>query len=948
MERLKEALYTSFIDKAYDSLEDKQVKLLSNSERKIITTLRSELSKGQEFFISAAFITESGVSLILNELEELKKKGVRGRILTGTYLNFTHPKAIRRLMEFENIDVRLYDKGAFHAKGYFFKGQDEFTVILGSSNLTASALTVNDEWNIYLKSNIGGKFTSDMAKEFAEVWLKAEKASKVIDKYEYKYNAEKDKKRKVRDFIREHGLEDEEANKVIPNFMQKEALSSLESLRNFQKKKSLLISATGTGKTYLSAFDVKEYNPKKFLFVVHRENIARKAMETFKMVIPGKSMGLYTGSSKDRAADYLFATIQTISREEHFKDFSSDYFDYIVIDEVHHSGAKSYQKILDHFNPNFLLGMTATPERTDSLNIYELFDFNIAYEIRLYDALDYNLLTPFHYFGIADYEKDGVTVDEKTNINNLLLEERIDHIIEKSKYYGYSGDTLHGLIFVSRVEEAVSLEAMLNSRGLRVKSLTGSDSEAEREKSIEALEDGRLEYLITVDIFNEGIDIPCVNQVILLRPTESSIVYIQQLGRGLRLSDNKEYVTILDFIGNYKKSFLNAVALSQNNRYNKEELNRFLASATDEIPGSSSIVFDKISERRIFEQIKSTNFSSQALIKHDYELLKKRLNRMPLLYDFFESGMICPNVLLKWKDNYKLVLGSVDKKLDFKISEEAESYLTFLSKEYTPCKRVHEMEVLNLVLTKETFSIDEINSEIEKKYGLKNQYNNTRGALLHLAKEIFTSDATRNKYDPVIELRDNFVSLTASFRAVYEAEASFRILVEDLIKYNIAFTMKNYLQRGEETLIPYKNYGRKEVHRLINYDYVNGAIQPGYPLPKDADEQLIFITLDDSNSFTSYDNRIDSEYNIPFYSTGNRRLNLEDEVLNKESKLALNKYKKVRVLIRRRSNENFYYLGDVGKVLSYEMSEIRGKPCVKYIFKLKKEVPLKLKEYMFK
>lgn len=948
MKLLKEALHTSFIDKAYESLEEKQVKLLSNSEKKIITTLRSELSKGQEFFISVAFITESGVSLILNELKELDRKGVRGRILTGTYLNFTQPKAIRRLMEFKNIDVRLYDRGAFHAKGYFFKGQGEFSVILGSSNLTASALTTNDEWNIYLKSNIEGKFTSDMAKEFTSVWTRAKKANQILAEYEDKYNSEKDREKKVRSLIKEHGLEDKGVNEIIPNFMQKEALSSLKALRNSQKKRSLLISATGTGKTYLSAFDVREYNPKRFLFIVHRENIAKKAMETFKKVIPNKSMGLYTGSTKDKEANYLFATIQTMSREEHFKDFSSDHFDYIVIDEVHHSGAKSYQKILDYFKPKFLLGMTATPERTDALNIYELFDFNIAYEIRLYDALNYNLLTPFHYFGIADYEKDGLTIDEKSDINDLLIEERIDHIIEKSKYYGYSGNTLHGLIFVSRVEEAVELERLLNIRGLRVKALTGSNSESEREVAIEDLEEGRLEYLITVDIFNEGIDIPCINQVILLRPTESSIVYIQQLGRGLRLSDNKEYVTILDFIGNYKKSFLNIVALSQNNRYNKEELNRFLISSTDEVPGSSSIVFDKISEERIFEQIKSTNFKNQALIKHDYDLLKKRLNRLPLLSDFLSNNMICPNVLLKWKENYSLVLSSVDKKLDFKISEGSKEYLTFLSKEYTPCKRVHEMEVLRLLLLNDTLSIDEINSKIEKKYRLTHQYENTKGAVLHLAKEIFTSDATRNKYEPVIVLEGEVVSLVKEFKRFYQTEENFKILIDDLIEYNTAFTLKNYPQNNKETLILYKNYERKEVHRLINEDYVNGAIQPGYPLPKDGDEQLIFITLDDSNSFTSYDNKVDSEYNIPFYSTGNRRLNLEDEILNKESKLALNKYKKVRVLIRRRSNENFYYLGDVGKVVYYEETVSRGKPCVKYVFKLKKEIPFKLKEYMFK
>ena len=663
MEVLKKALHTSFIDKAYESLEDKQVKLLSNTDRKIITQLRRELEKGKDFFISVAFITESGVSLILNELKELEKRGVRGRILTGTYLDFTQPKAIRKLMELKNIEVRLYDRGAFHAKGYFFRGEDEFSVILGSSNLTSTALTVNDEWNIFLKSRLDGRFTSDMAREFSNIWTKSKKAHTFIDEYEIKYNKKKEHEGLVQKLLIENKLDEGRSIKIEPNSMQKKALASLCSLREAKKEKALLISATGTGKTYLSSFDVKASNPKKFLFVVHRENIAKKAMATFKNLIPDKNMGLYTGTTKDSEADYLFTTIQTLSRSKHLDKFSPTHFDYIVIDEVHHSGADTYQRVIDYFKPKFLLGMTATPERSDSINIYELFDFNIAYEIRLYDALDHNHLTPFHYFGVADYETEDFNIVENSDINDLVLDERIEHLLEKSKYYGYSGKHLHGLIFVSRVEEANQLEKALVNRGVKAKALTGVHRETEREEAIIDLEEGRLEYLITVDIFNEGIDIPCVNQVILLRPTESSIVYIQQLGRGLRLSDNKEYVTILDFIGNYKKSFLNIVALSQNNRYNKEELNRFLIAATDEVPGPSSIVFDRISKEKIFEQVKSTNFSNQTLIKHDYELLKKRLNRTPLLYDFFSQNMICPNVLLKWKDNYKLVLASIDKEL---------------------------------------------------------------------------------------------------------------------------------------------------------------------------------------------------------------------------------------------------------------------------------------------
>ena len=349
-------------------------------------------------------------------------------------------------------------------------------------------------------------------------------------------------------------------------------------------------------------------------------------------------------------------------------------------------------------------------------------------------------MCPFHYFGISDIEVDGELITEKTAIKKLTADERVNHIIEKSRFYGYSGDKLHGLIFVSRIEEAIELTEKMKSRGIRCEVLTGEDSDSKREKTISDLEEGKIEYIITVDIFNEGVDIPCINQVILLRPTESSIVYIQQLGRGLRKYEGKEYVVILDFIGNYEKNFLIPVAVSQDNSYDKEYMKRFIMNGTDMIPGQSSIIFEEIVKERIFENINKNNFSTKKNIERDFNLLEKQLGRIPMLYDFFQRNMIDPSVILKYKKTYDEILRIIRPKIDFgKISPTENNYLRYISSFLTPAKRVHEMVILSLILKNKKIGIEEIEKELKERYNLIEQRENIENGLKHLAKEIFIS-----------------------------------------------------------------------------------------------------------------------------------------------------------------------------------------------------------------
>lgn len=499
----------------------------------MLSEIISELNKCEEFFISVAFITNSGILPLLETLKVLNKKGIKGKILTTDYLNFSEPKALKKLLEFPNIEIKLYSKENFHTKGYIFRYRDHYKLIVGSSNLTQTALTKNKEWNLKVSSLEEGSLTEGVISEFNQLWNEADKLTlEWIQTYEDIY-------RKQVEFTRKSKVPRLAQYKLKPNKMQVEAIQGLERLKENGQDRGLLISATGTGKTYLSAFELRNYNPERALFIVHREQIAKQALNSFRNVFGDtRSMGILSGTSKAVDKDFIFCTIQTLSKDEVLQSFGKNEFDYIIIDEVHKAGANSYQKIVNYFNPKFLLGMTATPERSDDFDIFKMFNYNIAYEIRLQRALEEDLLCPFHYFGVSDVTIDGIELDDKTDFKYLVAEERVKHIIDKINFYGYCGERVKGLIFCSDKKEAKELSDIFNTKGYKTVALTGESSQEEREKAIERLEQDEtlnsLDYIFTVDIFNEGVDIPSVNQVVMLRPTKSSIIFVQQLGRGLR------------------------------------------------------------------------------------------------------------------------------------------------------------------------------------------------------------------------------------------------------------------------------------------------------------------------------------------------------------------------------------------------------------------------------
>ncbi|MBP5222512.1 MAG: DEAD/DEAH box helicase family protein, partial [Lachnospiraceae bacterium] len=500
---------TAFIDRDYRSNLAYRPQFVYNDSKngqKVLATLEDELLRCERFDISVAFITRGGITPLLQTLRELEKREIPGRVLTTDYFTFSNPDALDTLAGLKNIELRMYrtpdNRDGFHTKGYLFQKGDEYRFIIGSSNLTLNALTRNMEWNTKMVSTDRGEFIQTVKEEFEKLWAdrnRTKKYSEFIEDYRRQYKEKQLFEKMVarqKENARREKIPSIEAYTLKPNSMQRAFIYHLLEMRKQSVDKALLISATGTGKTYASAFAMRELGFRRVLFLVHRNQIAAQAKASFEKVFGSQlRTGLVTGNGRDFDADYVFATVQTLSKQENLEQFSRDYFDACIYDEAHHTGAGSYRKVMEYFSPAFTLGMTATPDKRDDnlegRNIYEIFDHNIAYEIRLQQAMEEDLLCPFHYFGITDLAviADGAVSKEEQleNFRYLTSEERVKYVMEQATYYGYSGERVKGLIFCSRIEEARELSQKFNERGWKTIALSGSDSDATRANAIERL-----------------------------------------------------------------------------------------------------------------------------------------------------------------------------------------------------------------------------------------------------------------------------------------------------------------------------------------------------------------------------------------------------------------------------------------------------------------------------
>lgn len=913
VENLRESLYKGFIDHTLNKADYFKPKLLINNTLKnenVLTSLLEELNHCQDFFFSVAFITESGLATLKSYLWDLRQKGIKGRVLTSTFLQFNNPKVFKELLKITNLEVRLTDLTGFHSKGYIFRHHTHYSLIVGSSNLTAQALKVNYEWNVKLTSHENGEIIHHFIDQFEEVWDESQQLTiEWIEKYEktfieHEYLSNLEKIVEIPSEYRVNPLKD--AIEIKPNKMQQAALQSIQLVREGYNKKGLVISATGTGKTYLSAFDVRNFSPKRMLFIVHREQILQKAKADFQRVLGGlsKDFGILSGTSKQSGVRYLFATIQTISKESVLHQFDPKEFDYVLIDEVHRAGADSYLRVINYFQPNFLLGMTATPERTDNFNIYELFDYNIAYEIRLQEALEEDMLCPFHYFGVTDFEYNGEIIDDTATLSKLVTEERVNHIIEKITYYGHSGQSVKGLMFCSRKEEAKKLSTALNKKGLCTVALTGDDSQDERIRQVNRLENGELDYIITVDIFNEGIDIPSVNQVVMLRQTQSSIIFIQQLGRGLRKHESKEFVTIIDFIGNYRNNYLIPIALSGDKSQNKDNVRRNMKD-TSYIKGVSTINFEEIAAKQVFKAINESKLTSLKVLRDAYLDLKNRIGRIPYLSDFLTHKSIDPVVIVEEHMNYYQFLLKVKEDIPG-LNEYEQQVLTFLSLEVLNGKRKHEIVLLESLLQK--------NGLLQKDYfgKLKSEECYIDEDTLNSVQRIFNLDfftqTSKKKYgeNPIVIYNENIYKFNRHIEQSLMYNDYFRFLINDLIQAAKEKT-SNYNFNQPFTL--YKKYSRKDACKLLNWDNDESSTMYGYK-PKHGTCPIFITYHKDENidSSVKYEDEFLNPKLIKYFTKSNRTLE-SDEV--KKIIYADERKFDIHIFVKKGDYEgtDFYYLG---------------------------------------
>ena len=950
LHQLQGSLTTGFIDQAHDSLRSFRPELLLNDKstgKKVLTTIEQELRNCDEFFFSVAFITTSGIASLKQTLKELEERKIPGKILASQYLNFTQPEALRWLLNFENIELKIVTDGDFHSKGYIFRKGNFYNLIIGSSNLTASALSLNKEWNLKVTATDSSELIAQSVASFnAEFADATEVNARWITTYDLYYRSQLERNRRI-----QMPFEGEVVKEIKPNLMQREALENINRLRKDGKKKALLISATGTGKTYLSAFDVNVFKPKKFLFLVHRLTIAKKAMETYKAMYGDQfTMGLYSGDEREVDADFIFSTIQTLSKEEHLSRFAKTHFDYIVIDETHRAGASSYQRIMGYFEPEFLLGMTATPERTDGYDVFKAFDYNIAYEIRLHRALEEEILSPFHYYGVADLSVNGVPIEDKSDFNLLTAKERVDRIQASAEFYGCDDGNVRGLIFCSRKEEARALSNEFNKRRNRKQhyyqtiALTGEDHENVRAKAIERLESNdrsdQLDYIFTVDIFNEGIDIPKINQIIMLRPTQSAIIFVQQLGRGLRKASDKEYLTVIDFIGNYANNYMVPIALYGDTTYNKDNLRHLISTGSQFMPGTSTIQFDRITKERIFKAIDESNLQMKKDLVKDFDLLTRQLGRIPMMMDFVSHGSRDPYAYVDYGKSYYSFIRGLESSLEI-LPKTSIQLLEQFSQEIANGKRIEELAALNVLLERK-----ECTSKTLSKYcGL------LLGSTYSISEPCFASLEWNLNFEfikkpiPVLKKVGGAFELTDSFNTMV-LNPTFKRFLLDALAYGIhAFQKRFKATRFHHGFVLGAKYSRKDVCRILNWEKDISSTVYGYRTNHKVTPCFVtYQKSEDRTQSTQYNDHFIDNKTFAWESRSNRKVDSQEIKNLLESELIL-------LFVKKSDGEgtDFYCLGEV-KIAEGSMKQAympkSNEPVVHFTYKLEHAVENALYTYL--
>lgn len=942
--------------------------LLTNSGgQKVLTAIEKELKGCDDLFISVAFITMGGIAPLLGTLKDLEKKGVKGRILTTDYLMFSDPRALDKLNSLNNLDVRVFKTGendvGFHTKGYMFHNNGDLRIIVGSSNLTQNAITKNHEWNTRMVSTSDGQFAMDIEEEFNSLWDTSVCYSEYRDEYSAIYKNSKREREELGKLTR--NLDLSYAQVLQPNSMQEQFILNIEEIIHKGGKRALLISATGTGKTYASAFALRKlftdklFPNKKALFLSHREQINKQALKSYKRIF-GKNvpMELLSGNQNDiekaKSGEFLFSTMNMMARADIMEQFKPDEYSVIVLDECHRSGAASYQRIINYFKPELLLGMSASPERTDNFDVFSLFDHNIACEIRLQQALENDMLCPFHYFGITDLEIDGES-DDLYKFRQLTADKRVEYIISQAEYYGYSGNRVKGLIFCSRKDEAKELSRKFNLTGkYNTTMLCGDNPQEERESVIDRLVDDnaadRLDYIFTVDIFNEGVDIPEINQVIMLRQTESPIIFVQQLGRGLRKADGKEFVIVIDFIGNYKNNYMIPIALSGDRTGNKDNIRRSLMEGNNIIKGASTIYFDEISRDRIYKSIDGAKLNNRRLLRKEYQDFKFKLGRIPFLREFDNMGELDPLRLIDTWGSYQAFLLDSDDDYQVPLTKYQLDVLEFLSRKFASGMRIHELSLLDILINAPD-TVDLWESYLKDKHGIK-MNDITRSSVFNVLEgKFFRGNAFKLK---LVEVIDNIPTLSEEFQNAL-LSAKFKEAVVELIRFGIYRYNKDYSNNYPGTSFNlYKKYTYSEVCWLLNWKAEEVSLNiGGYKFDTYSKTYPIFINYekgDDVGATTRYEDRFNDQTTLTAISKSRRTLDSEDVINARNSK---SRGILMPLFVRKnkddQTSKEFYFLGTMehnGIASEFIMPGTEGITAVKIGYKLNTPVENNLYEYL--
>ena len=922
----------------------------------MLSALIRELRRSVEFTCSVAFITEGAVAMLKQVLLDFSGTLT---LTTSTYLDFNDPEVFRELLELRrqrwqngkrltHLRVLSEPYEAFHAKGYVFRdAHDTVTAIIGSSNLTRKALTSNSEWNLRFSALPDGDIACQLYERLAD---QRDRTLELTEEWIAQYEQRRQPRLLAPDIeqygddpILDRGDPAANSEKIIANSMQEVAIKNLMASVESGARRALIISATGTGKTILAALIARQLAPNRMLFVVHREQILKKARLEFQKVLneysPG-DFGLLSGSRHDYDAPYLFATVQSLSRQMgEEKRWSKDAFDLIIIDEAHRSGADSYRTLMDYFDPNLWLGLTATPERSDDNDVFEQFHFNVPYEIRLERALEEKMLCPFNYYGVLDViDPDGNVIDEKAAFDRLVAEERIDHIIETVETYGFPRD-VKGLIFCSSKREAATLSEKLNTRyvfgrRLRTAVLTGDDSIKQREKTVDQLVAGELDYILTIDIFNEGIDIPEVNQILLLRQTQSSIIFTQQLGRGLRKHEGKDHLRVIDFIGNYKNNYLIPIALTGIRSGDKDKIRERLEEAQEKgyIEGGSTIQFDPNAAEQVLLSLRAASLNYMRELRADYQELRGRLGKAVSRYQIEAHGLGAERFVNGTKvKNFWTFLYKA-KEVRVLPQDQERVYLNFLDQELLSGKRPHELLVLKKLI--ETPGHRMSNEEVFSYLADEERIHVDRLTMesIHsvLSLEFFESrEVTKYEHLGLVELKpcesedqgrdtllaeqfkDSFLAgcdwvLRDEFLTLYEQSTegstaidlhggnfeptSFSSHVADIIATGLYISRHSYGYASSFVLG--KKYSSKDVCRLLNWKKNLQSVMFGYKTDEVTATCPILITYhkkDDIDAATRYEDEWLGGNHLRWFTKNNRTLGskTEKDIINQRYTLPI-------------------------------------------------------------